>query len=188
MHVKKGHTIQWPKEGLGLWCVRPLSTIFQIFRGKKSALLVEETGIPLETHWPAASYWQALLYRLAWSEFELTTVVVICTDYIGGYKSNYHDHDDPTWPEENQNMMTHVIYRLLILFMILTQCNDRSTRVDHNKNKYLSKYRLETDNIIKVKNKFIHSFNFYNVCSCYNVMSPFVVEASASIVKNSSWE
>ena len=33
------------------------------------------------------------------------------------------------------------------------------TGVYHNKNKYL-KYRLEADNIIKVKNKFIHSFNF----------------------------
>jgi hypothetical protein len=90
--------------------------------------LVEETGIPLETHWPAASYWQALLYRvyLAWSEFELTTVVVIGTDYIGSYKSNYHDHDDPTWPKEKQNMMTYVIYKFLISFMILTQCNDRS--------------------------------------------------------------
>jgi hypothetical protein len=31
------------------------------------------------------------------------------------------------------------------------------TGVYHNKNKYL-KYRLEADNIIKVKNKFIHSF------------------------------
>ena len=53
------------------------------------------------------------------------------------------------------------------------------TGLDHNKNKYL-KYRLEADNIIKAKNKFIHSFNFYNVCtcSCYNVMSPSVVEAS----------
>jgi hypothetical protein len=39
-----------PKEELGLWCVRPLSTIFQIFRAKKSALLVEETGILLETN------------------------------------------------------------------------------------------------------------------------------------------
>jgi len=33
-----------------------------------------------------------MLYRLhlAWAEFELTTLVVICTDCIGSYKSNYH--------------------------------------------------------------------------------------------------
>jgi hypothetical protein len=34
----------------GVRVIRPLSTIFQLFRGKKSVLLVEETGIPLETH------------------------------------------------------------------------------------------------------------------------------------------
>ena len=28
--------------------------------------------------------------RLAWAGFELTTLVVIGTDYIGSYKSNYH--------------------------------------------------------------------------------------------------
>jgi len=33
-----------------------------------------------------------MLYRVhfAWMEFELTTVVVICTDYIGSHQSNYH--------------------------------------------------------------------------------------------------
>jgi hypothetical protein len=32
-----------------------------------------------------------MLYRVhfAWVGFELTTLVVICTDYIGSYKSNY---------------------------------------------------------------------------------------------------
>ena len=41
-------------------------------------------------------------------------------------------------------------------------------------------FEVSTYNISKVKNKFIHSCNFYNVCtcSCYNVMSPSVVEAS----------
>ena len=41
-----------------------------------------------------------MLYRvhIAWAGFELTTLVVISTDYIGSYKSNYHminDHEDP---------------------------------------------------------------------------------------------
>jgi hypothetical protein len=64
------------------------------------SLLVEETR---ENHRPVASHWQTLshnVYRvhLAWAGFELTTLVVIGTDCIGGYKSNYqydHDHDDP---------------------------------------------------------------------------------------------
>jgi hypothetical protein len=33
---------------IGLWCLMPLSTIFQ--------LLVEETGVPRENHQPATSH------------------------------------------------------------------------------------------------------------------------------------
>ena len=55
-------------------------------------LLVEETRVPSENQQPVASHWQTLSYtavvrvHLAW--FELTTLVVICTDCIGSY--NYH--------------------------------------------------------------------------------------------------
>ena len=55
---------------------------------------MEETGVPVENHRPAASHWQIdhiMLYPvdLAWVGFELTAVV-IDTDCIVGYKSNYH--------------------------------------------------------------------------------------------------
>jgi hypothetical protein len=67
-------------------------------------LLVEETGVPRENHRPVASNWQKLyhllLYRvhLAWAGFELTTSVVIGTDCIGSYKSNYHTITTTTAP------------------------------------------------------------------------------------------
>ena len=60
--------------------------------------------VPRENHWPVASHWQTLshthvhvmLYRVhhAWAGFELTTLVVIGTDYIhvGSWKSNYMNH------------------------------------------------------------------------------------------------
>ena len=54
----------------------------------RSVLLVEETGVSGENHRPVASHWQTVshnFYRvqLAWAGFKLTTLVVMCTDYIG---------------------------------------------------------------------------------------------------------
>jgi hypothetical protein len=57
----------------------------------QSVLLLEETGVPGEKHRPAASHWQTyhkVLYQvhLALAGIELTTLVVIGTDYIGSSK------------------------------------------------------------------------------------------------------
>ena len=61
----------------------------------RSVLLMEESGVLGENHWLVASPWQIyliMLYRvhLAWTGFELTTLMVIGTDCIGSCKSNYH--------------------------------------------------------------------------------------------------
>ena len=59
----------------------------------RSILLVEETRVPGENHWPSISYWQLypIMYRvhLAWTGFELAMLVMIGTDCIGSCKSNY---------------------------------------------------------------------------------------------------
>jgi hypothetical protein len=52
-----------------------------------------------------------MLYRihLAWAGSELTTLVVICTDYIGSYKLSY-DYDDDDGVVYYKNSMQLVVY------------------------------------------------------------------------------
>ena len=75
--------------GGGLWCLTPLLTIFQIVAvsWRTPEYLEKTTDLPHVTD----KLYHIILHRvhLVRTEFELTTSVVICTDYIGSYKSNY---------------------------------------------------------------------------------------------------
>jgi hypothetical protein len=80
--------------GLGLWCLTPLSTIFQLHRGnqfywwKKPEDPEKTTDLSQVT----AILYPILLYRVhhECAGFELTTLVIIGTDCIGSCKSNYY--------------------------------------------------------------------------------------------------
>jgi hypothetical protein len=61
----------------------------------QSVLMVQETGLPVENHWPSSGHWQTLSqcfieYTSPWVGFKLTKLVVKGTDCIGSCKSKYH--------------------------------------------------------------------------------------------------
>ena len=84
------------------------------FTSWRPVLLVDETGVLRENHWPVASHWQTLSHNVVEENtspgtgFELKTSVVIGTDCTGSCKFNYHTITTTTTPQkiESQNNLT----------------------------------------------------------------------------------